>query len=60
MPIIAIPVTDPERWPDPPTSGSWQRLENGSLVPADEATARSAGLWEDPPADPQPETAPEA
>ncbi len=33
---------------NPPCSGNWQRLEDGSLRPADEATARSAGLFDEP------------
>lgn len=30
--------------PQPPTSGNWVQDEEGGLTPADEATARTAGL----------------
>ena len=30
--------------PQPPTSGNWLQEVDGGLVPADEATARTAGL----------------
>lgn len=58
MPAIAIPATETQPWPDPPASGNWVRLPDGALAPADEATARGAGLWQDEPAAPNP--APEA
>lgn len=47
MTILSIPAPSPDDLPDPPTSGNWQRNPDGSLVPADEATARTAGLWQD-------------
>ena len=40
----------------PPAGGSWTRDADGGLTPADEATARGAGLWAEP--EPQPEPAP--
>lgn len=59
MPFSTIPApTDPKQpLPDPPTSGNWLRLPDGGLQPADEATARGAGLFiDEPPAEPaQPE-----
>lgn len=36
-----IPLTNEQ---NPPTGGSWIRHADGSLTPADEATARGAGL----------------
>lgn len=33
---------------NPPTGGSWIRDADGGLTPADEATARGAGLWDEP------------
>ncbi len=68
MTIKTIPapvVTDPKNPPPcpvPPCTGNWLRGADGSLTPADEATARTAGLWEEPaaPAAPQaPTEAPE-
>jgi hypothetical protein len=56
--IHSIPCTDPDSPPLPPTSGRWMRGEDGSLTPRDEATARTAGLFEEdpaPPAQPDPE-----
>lgn len=52
MTILSIPADNPETPPNPPSSGNWIRNPDGSLTPADEATARTAGLWED---DSQPE-----
>lgn len=40
--LIQATEADPE--PAPPAGGSWLRLEDGSLQPRDEATARDAGL----------------
>jgi hypothetical protein len=47
------PVLDAEGNPVdqlPPCGGSWQREADGGLTPADEATARAAGLIDDTPA----------
>lgn len=42
---------------NPPCGGHWQRDLDGGLTPADESTARAAGLWTDPePEAPQPDT----
>ena len=46
MPIRSIPAPA-EGEAVPPTSGNWLRAEDGTLTPADEATARTAGLWDD-------------
>ncbi len=50
MSIKSIPApADPQApWPEPPCTGNWRRLPDGSLQPADEATARAAGLFEEP------------
>jgi hypothetical protein len=37
--------------PNPPTSGNWIRDEDGGLRPADAATAATAGMAFDEPAD---------
>lgn len=57
MTIKSIPApADPEApTPVPPCSGNWLRAEDGTLTPADEATARAAGLWEEPAAPETPE-----
>lgn len=52
MTIQSIPCEDVDNPPNPTTSGNWQRETDGRLTPADEATARTAGLWQD---EPQPE-----
>lgn len=39
-----IPATAADPCPNPPATGQWLRLPDGSLVPADEATAAAAGL----------------
>lgn len=59
MPIRAIPApADPDAPPiNPPCSGSWRRLADGSLLPADEDTARAAGLFDEP-AEPVPTSQP--
>ena len=49
MPIRSIPPIEGQE-AVPPTSGNWLRAEDGTLTPADEATARTAGLWDDEPA----------
>lgn len=56
MPIRNIPAPkDPSApWPEPPTSGNWRRLPDGGLAPDDEATARAAGLFEEPTPAPAP------
>ncbi len=52
MDFLAIPATEADPEPKPPTSGNWIRAADGSLLPADAATAESAGLL---PAVPDPE-----
>ncbi len=52
MPIRRIPPsTDTDTGKpaelNPPCGGSWARDADGGLTPADEATARAAGLWDD-------------
>jgi len=56
MPIRAIPApADPGAPPlSPPCSGNWLRQADGSLLPADESTARAAGLFDEPAAAPSP------
>lgn len=51
MPIRAIPAPlEPDApLPQPPCSGNWRRLPDGSLTPDDEATARGAGLFDEEP-----------
>lgn len=51
MPMRRIPpqtVDGQTVEPLPPCGGSWIRDAAGGLTPADEATARSAGLWDEP------------
>lgn len=54
MPILSIPAPQPPAPGQPapalvpPTSGNWLRGADDSLTPADEATARTAGLWAEP------------
>lgn len=47
---IPAPADTDAPWPEPPTTGNWLRLPDGGLQPADEATARAAGLFDEPPA----------
>lgn len=51
---IPGPAESSAPWPDPPTSGNWVRLPDGGLQPQDEATAKAAGLFEEPAAPPAP------
>lgn len=53
MPIRSIPPLEGQD-PVPPCSGNWRRSADGTLTPADEATARTAGLWDEAPADETP------
>lgn len=53
MDYRAIPATEADPEPNPPTSGHWIRAADGSLLPADDATALSAGLM--PAAAPSPD-----
>lgn len=62
MPIQRIPPQQLDGKPvdlAPPCGGSWSRDADGGLTPADEATARAAGLWEEPMPEPTPEPTPE-
>lgn len=54
----SIPWTNPDQAPPvPPCTGNWVGNADGSLTPADEATARAAGLLDDDDApDPAPHT----
>lgn len=45
-----IEPTDQQPEPVPPTSGNWVREADGGLRPADDETARTAGLLIDQPA----------
>ncbi len=56
MDFLTIPgPTEPDApWPNPPTTGNWLRLDDGGLVPQDEATARTAGLYVEPAPTPAP------
>jgi hypothetical protein len=45
----APPAWQPQRIATPPTSGTWLRLESGLLQPADEPTAKTAGIAWPPP-----------
>jgi hypothetical protein len=49
MPFRSIPApADPNApYLVPPCSGNWRRLPDGALIPDDEATARSAGLFDE-------------
>ena len=51
MQYLAIPATEADPEPNPPATGNWIRARDGSLLPADDATAAAAGLL---PAEPQP------
>lgn len=53
MTIQSIPAPNPDELPNPTSTGNWVRNPDGSLSPQDEATARTAGLWQDE--EPQPE-----
>ena len=58
------PVIDPETGKpvelNPPCGGSWQRDADGGMTPADEQTAKAAGLqWGDAPAEPIPGIVPD-
>lgn len=44
MDYLAIQATEANPEPKPPTSGNWIRAADGSLLPADDVTALSAGL----------------
>lgn len=55
IPPVLHPTTGNPLEMTPPAGGSWIRDADGGLTPADEATARSAGLWVEPA--PEPESA---
>jgi len=55
IPPVLHPTTGNPLEMTPPAGGSWTRDADGGLTPADEATARSAGLWVEPA--PEPESA---
>lgn len=52
MDYLAIRATEADPEPNPPTTGNWIRAADGSLLPADDATASAAGLM---PAESQPD-----
>ncbi len=44
MDYLASPATEADPEPNPPATGNWIRAADGSLLPADDATASAAGL----------------
>lgn len=47
MTFSRIEPTEAVPYPNPPTSGNWIQEPDGGLIPADEPTARTAGLFID-------------